>query len=258
MNNLVNLDNLKLENNIEYTWNESIEKLMKQWGEKSAGLRYMHNISSHQWKNLADNLTLISIIITSLASTISLISTNIENENTQNILIYFSGFITILSSLLQTLKKFYNAEEKSAEHNLASKQFGSIYRYLTLQLNMERNNRDPVNNLCNFTLKEYEKLQKEAPLISKNIIDEFKEKFKNSNQSYPDIAEDKFIINIHNTNYNFTDISNNTNNTNINDISNNTNNTNINDISNNTNINDISNNTNSNDINNTTNSSDTN
>ena len=62
---------------------------------------------------------------------------------------------------------------------------------------MERDNRDAINNLCNFTLREYEKLQKEAPLINSIIIDQFKEKFKNSNQSFPDIAEDKFIINIH-------------------------------------------------------------
>ena len=109
---------------------------------------------------------------------------------------YTVGGVGLLSSLIQSFKKFYNAEDKAADHSAISKQFGSYYRTMTLQMGMSREDRDPAEVLTAWALKEYERLQLEAPPLNTNSISLFKEKFKNSKQSYPDIAEDAFIINI--------------------------------------------------------------
>ena len=61
-------------------------------------------------------------------------------------------------------------------------------------MNMSREDRDPADVLTAYALKEYERLQQEAPPISGESIKEFKNKFSNSDQAVPDIAEDKFII----------------------------------------------------------------
>ena len=45
---------------------------MKKWGEKAAGLRFMHTHSGLTWKNFANKLSIASILITTLASTINL------------------------------------------------------------------------------------------------------------------------------------------------------------------------------------------
>jgi len=178
------------------SWSNNMEKLISDWGEKAAGLRFMHAHSGGAWKKFSNNLAVASIIVTSVASTISLIATSIEDDSTKNGVLFGVGGVGLISALLQSFKKFYNAEEKAADHSSVSKQFGSFYRYITLQMNMSREDRDPADVLTAYALKEYERLQQESPPISGDSIKAFKAQFLNGEQAIPDIAEEKFVIHI--------------------------------------------------------------
>tara|TARA_B000000557_G_C20795999_1_gene453278 strand:+ start:766 stop:1443 length:678 start_codon:yes stop_codon:yes gene_type:complete len=181
------------------SWSENMEILMKQWGEKAAGLRYMHSHSGSVWKLFSTRLSLSSIIVTGIASTLSLIATSQHDEELKNNFLYSVGGIGLISTLIQSFKKFYNAEEKAADHNSISKQFGTFYRYITLQLGMSREDRESADKLTKWALKEYERLQQEAPPILNESIELFKKTFTNESQSIPDIAEEEYIINIYNS-----------------------------------------------------------
>ena len=63
-------------------------------------------------------------------------------------------------------------------------------------MNMSREDRDPSDVLTAYALKEYERLQQEAPPLTGNSIKAFKSKFSNKEQAIPDIAEDKFVIHV--------------------------------------------------------------
>ncbi len=182
------------------SWTDNMELLMKQWGEKAAGLRFMHRHSSNIWKQFSNRLSIIAIFTTLLASTLSLVSTSIDNNNINHILAFSVGGFGIISTLIQSLKKFYEADEKAANHNSTSKQFDSFYRYLVLQLGMSRDDRESIDILTSFVLKEYEKLQLEAPNLSTKSINTFKDQFKNSNQTFPDIVQNEYIITIYKEN----------------------------------------------------------
>ncbi len=178
------------------SWSDNMEKLIADWGEKAAGLRFMHAYSGARWKKFANNLAISGIIVTSFASSVSLVATSLEDEESKNAVLFGVGGIGLISALIQSFKKFYNAEEKAADHSSVSKQFGSFYRYITLQMNMSREDRDPSDVLTAYALKEYERLQQDAPNISGAAIKAFKDKFSNGEQAIPDIAEDKFVIHV--------------------------------------------------------------
>jgi len=171
---------------------------MKQWGEKAAGLRYMHSHAGGKWKTFSNKLALAGIVISGVASTLSLIATSIDDDTVKDTIIFGVGGIGFVSTLVQSFKKFYNAEEKAADHGSVSKQFGSFYRYMTLQLGMSRSDRDSADVLSAWALKEYERLQQESPNLGADSIAEFKKTFTNKEQAIPDIAEDEFIIQIYN------------------------------------------------------------
>lgn len=192
------LKRLHRKNNSD-SWSENMENLMKQWGEKAAGLRYMHSHSGSVWKLFSTRLSLTSIIVTGIASTLSLIATSQHDEELKNNFLYSVGGIGLISTLIQSFKKFYNAEEKAADHSSVSKQFGTFYRYITLQLGMSREDRESADKLTKWALKEYERLQQEAPPILKQSVELFKITFTNELQAVPDIAEEEYIINIYNS-----------------------------------------------------------
>lgn len=179
------------------SWNDNMENLMKMWGEKSAGLRFMHDHAAGSWKKFSNSLTLLSIAITTVASGTSLIAASIDNEEAKNIVLYVTGGIGIISSLVQSLKKFYNSEEKSADHNAVARQFGSFYRYITLQMNLTREDRLPSDQLSEQALREYERLQQESPPLGSAQIELFRKTFADSQQAIPDVCEKNFNIKIY-------------------------------------------------------------
>ena len=179
------------------SWTDNMENLMKQWGEKAAGLRFMHAHSGGQWKAFANKLAITGIVVTGVASTLSLVATRVDDQNINDGILFGVGGIGLVSTLVQSFKKFYNAEEKAADHGSVSKQFGSFYRYMTLQLGMSREDRDPADVLTTWALKEYERLQQEAPNLGGSSVALFKKTFTNENQAIPDIAEDEFVIKVY-------------------------------------------------------------
>tara|TARA_B100001758_G_scaffold247292_1_gene264625 strand:- start:2437 stop:3207 length:771 start_codon:yes stop_codon:yes gene_type:complete len=181
------------------SWSDNMENLLKQWGEKAGGLRFIHSSAGGGWKKFSNQLSIAGIVITSFASTISLVATSLDDEDAKTNVMYGVGAIGLVSTLIQSLKKFYNAEEKAADHIAVSKQFGSYYRYMTLQLGMSREDRESVDVLSSWALKEYERLQQESPGIGSDSIGVFKKKFNNEKQSFPDIAEDQYVINVYNS-----------------------------------------------------------
>lgn len=179
------------------SWNDNMENLMKMWGEKAAGLRFMHSVAGDSWKKYSDKLTLTGIFITGAASSLSLVATSIDDEQTKNGILFGVGAAGLVSTLLQSVKKFYNAEEKAADHGAVAKQFGSFYRKMTLQLGMTREDREPSDVLSSWALSEYERLQQEAPNLGGSSVSLFKSKFNKNVQSFPDVAEDAFVINVY-------------------------------------------------------------
>lgn len=68
---------------------------------------------------------------------------------------------------------------------------------MTLQMGMAPEDRLPADQLSQFALKEYERLQQDAPPVGGDAIALFKKTFKNSKQAVPDVCEDEFEIKVY-------------------------------------------------------------
>tara|TARA_B100000287_G_scaffold314441_1_gene297896 strand:+ start:777 stop:1439 length:663 start_codon:yes stop_codon:yes gene_type:complete len=182
------------------SWNDQYEDIITSFGEKASGLRFMHGNSSGYWRGVSNKLTLYSIIATSIASAASLVAGSIDSTDAKDAVLFTAGGIGLITSFIQSLKKFYNCDEKAAEHGSIAKQFGSYYRYVTLQMGMSREDRRPSDELFEWSLKEYERLQQEALPLRGADISAYKSTFKNSKQAVPDNCKTDYTIDIFNRN----------------------------------------------------------
>ena len=174
-------------------WDEELENLLRDWGEKSACLSLLHHNDRKYWRNKSNFFSISSIIITTISSSLSLSSTSSQYYI---YIMYSVGAVGLFSSLLQSIKQFYNADEKASDHKLISRQYSNFYRTIKLQLALKKESRSPVNDFVNWAFKEYERLIQESPLINESTIDKFKKKFSQSTFKKPDICSDEFIIEI--------------------------------------------------------------
>jgi hypothetical protein len=180
------------------SWNDEYENIITSWGEKASGLRYMHNNSAGYWRSVSNNLTLYSIIATSIASAASLVAGSVDDTSAKDAVLFAAGGIGLVTSFIQSLKKFYNCDEKAAEHGSIAKQFGTYYRYVTLQMGMSREDRRPSDELFEWSLKEYERLQQEALPLRDADVSAYKKAFKGSKQAMPDNCRSDYAIKIYN------------------------------------------------------------
>jgi hypothetical protein len=180
------------------SWNDEYENVITGWGEKASGLRFMHANSSGYWRGISNNLTLYSIIATTIASAASLVAGSIDDVDSKDAVLFTAGGIGLVTSFVQSLKKFYNADEKAAEHGSIAKQFGTYYRYVSLQMGMSREDRRPSDELFEWALKDYERLQQEALPLRGADVKLYKKTFKDSSQASPDNCKADYVIPIYN------------------------------------------------------------
>lgn len=180
------------------SWNDEYENIITEWGEKASGLRFMHGNSAGYWRSVSNKLTLYSIVATSIASAASLVAGSIDSTDAKDAVLFTAGGIGLVTSFIQSLKKFYNCDEKAAEHGSIAKQFASYYRYVGLQMGMSREDRRPSDELFEYALKEYERLQQEALPLRGADVALYKKTFKNSTQAMPDNCKADYVIKIYN------------------------------------------------------------
>ena len=71
-------------------WNDSIEELLKCWGEKTAGLSIIHDNDRKYWREKSNHISIASILITTISSSISLSTTS---SPYYEYIMYLVGFI---------------------------------------------------------------------------------------------------------------------------------------------------------------------
>ena len=180
----------------EESWNDQTEDLMKSWGIKSAGLRWLHFNAAGKWKTLSNSISLPIILLSTLTGVASFGSTNLGDQETW---MYIIGSLNILTAFLASIKQFYNCDEKYQNHIDVGKQFGSFYRQMVLELALPRSDRRPCDELTKWAKLEYDRLQMESPPIGGEVISLFNRKFKDM-EDKPDVATDKIDIKIYGRN----------------------------------------------------------
>lgn len=186
------LDEIRKQMNAN-SWNDNTEDLMKSWGMKSAGLRWLHFQSATKWNILSNRLSLPIILLSTLTGIANFGATNAKQPE---MYMYVLGSLNILTAFIASLKQFYNAEKKNQLHMDVGKQFGSFYRQIVLELSLPRSDRKPCKEMSTWAKMEFDRLQLDAPPIGGDVISKFNQTFSQLDDK-PDVVSESFDIQIH-------------------------------------------------------------
>ena len=177
-------------------WSKSnIEELLKSWGEKAGGLRWMHVHSATFWRQRDNRLNYIGITLSSVISASSLTGPTEAFVGTDYIML-FVGITGMVNMLVQSLQRFYRSSERASQHETAARQFGNFNRYVATKLSLSRTERGPPKQILTYALNENDRLHKETldphPSSIKAFREHFADRANDHEFAIPDFVTDTF------------------------------------------------------------------
>lgn len=183
------------------SWCPKQESLLKRWGEKAAGYRWLHNHARLKFKKQHDYLSYPSIIIASITGVGGFAvlnpsgSDNVDDSTKTKIMIvqYVFAFLNVLGGILTSISKFGQCQRLSENHSVMCIQYSKFYRSIDMELSLDVQHRANVVEFVSKCREEYDKLLDEAPDIPADSIKAFNTEFPDRDNK-PDVCNGLNII----------------------------------------------------------------
>lgn len=164
-------------------WNNELEIYMKQLGEYSQIYSILHKVSEKKYNKISYRFDIPNIVISTIAGTLSISSSGLFNGMEKQASV-FIGVLSLTSSILTTINSYFGFKKRSENHRLVSIQYQKIYLKIDLILGLKKEERPLITEFIKFITDEFNRLAEISPLIDKDIINEYKNKYRD----YKDIV----------------------------------------------------------------------
>lgn len=177
-------------------WSNECEILLAEWSEKASCYRWLHNKSEKKYRTRYYMFSIPVIILSTLTGAANVgMDSYIDKEN-KSMAQGIVGGVNIFAGILSTLQTFLKVCENMENHRSAGVSWSKLGRNISIELAIDPNRRQNCHDFLNICRAEYDRLIEQSPLITDDIIDTFKKRFKSYEVSKPAITNglDKCII----------------------------------------------------------------
>jgi hypothetical protein len=140
----------------EIVWNDDLEKYLCSYAEKASVLRILHMRQAQQ-------CSAIDMCIMVPAISLQLICATIQQDPSPSRVVVATTSTT--SAILCALSKYLRMPEQHARHKGAAQKFGKLYRYITSQMAIPRNQRAPCRHMLAMTSEKFDQAYETGPGI---------------------------------------------------------------------------------------------
>lgn len=161
-------------------WNKDDDIILKEWVDKSACFKWLHEKSYKVYKKQYFRLMIPVIIISTLTGAANFALERIPSQEYQGYASIVVGSFNIIAAIISTIAQFLKTAELKEGHNIAARTWDKFNRTLKLELQKNPNERTPKNEVFKSAMKEYDRLVELSPDIPNEVIVEFKHTYKNT------------------------------------------------------------------------------
>ena len=168
-----------ISSNLDDRWSEDDDKILKEWVDKSACFKWLHEKSYKIYKRSYFR-QMIPVIVISTITGAANFALNRLDESQQAYATLIIGGLNIVTGIISTVSQFLKTAEYKEAHNIAAKSWDKFNRNLKLELQRNPNERTNKKELFGMNVKEYDRLVEISPDIPTKVIKEFQTLYRNS------------------------------------------------------------------------------
>jgi hypothetical protein len=158
-------------------WTPILENYFASTGEKAHCLSWLHKRSEAMFSHRTTFLDLPTIIIGAVNGFLSVGSKQIfPGDEFASVYI---GVVALFVSLLNTINSYFSWSRRAEGHRISALQYSKLYRFLSIEMSLPRNQRMFPAELLKYTKEAYDRLSEISPLVPRTIIEDFQNKFAN-------------------------------------------------------------------------------
>lgn len=160
----------------EISWNERVEEYFASTGEKAHCLGWCHKRAEAIYSNRRSLIDLPVIVISAVTGFMSAGSTMMfDNPNISSVAL---GVASLFVSVLNTAGAYFGWAKRAEGHRISAIQYAKLYRFLSIEMSLPREERMSPNDLLKLTRENYDRLQEISPLLPDEVIAEFRRRFE--------------------------------------------------------------------------------
>jgi hypothetical protein len=172
-------DTSESSSDIANSWNSAHETLLASIGDKANCMRWMHTQSQIYYDRWNFWLSIPSVTLTALAGATTIGLTQL-NPTAQTYITIVVGIVTISTGVLTSINQLIKAPQCSEGHRIASIAYGKLYRVISNELALRRDQRTNAQEFLKVIRVEQDRLEESCPVIHSNIIRRFNEKVESN------------------------------------------------------------------------------
>jgi hypothetical protein len=173
-----------MELSVNIAWNDRLEELIADEGEKSLCYSWLHNKSEALYSYRNNFIALPVIVLSTLAGTASIGSDSLFAGSAQ-IASVVIGLVSISVGVLNTIGQYFSWAKRAEGHRIAHITYQKLYRFIATEMSLPRLERMKASDLLKVVREEYDRLAETSPMINMQIINMFSAKF---DSGYPGVA----------------------------------------------------------------------
>lgn len=159
-------------------WNVRLEEYFASTGEKANCLAWCHKRAEERYSVSSIWIDLPVIILGVLNGATSIGSKSLFGDSD-----YASvgiGLVALLTSILTTIGSYFSWSRRAEAHKISSLQYAKLYRFLSIEMSLPRNERMSPADLLKYVKEQYDRLSEISPLIPPQVVLLFKTHFKDA------------------------------------------------------------------------------
>ena len=166
-------------NQIDYT--DELEDILKKESEISESMSILHKKCYSKFNKFSVFINIPVIVLSAFVGFLSPL-TLFDHQA------IFLGSLSIFIGILKTLDSYFDYTKRSETHRIIGLNYLKISKFIQIQLSLERKYRISANDLLDLIINDLANLRDQEPAITKDVIIDYNEQYKDETTAKPPIC----------------------------------------------------------------------